>query len=1794
MAHAWLDSLSEDWVSQPRSDDSAVQLPTLPNQDPKSKPASHEQPSRIPRRTVATKSPANAADTSINILSERSASEINLPMRRGTAQSVKSLRSESDHRVVSESSTGSVVHNSVKYQSSSKAGQTPEWKRRLVQGEMPYGAQRDLFCSAAEGLQDMFKPPVSAVADIVDDIVAEELLGDSTMGSSPPVPHRRSSIDLAEEVEDYTQDVREVTPSPSPRKAPRDIKYKLNVEDTSAMMSSPSIVPGQRVDSQNRTLDTFQEDSRLSAISGHDVNSRKVSGRSRQSDTRNEDFSPIMIGKHSGEEGKIEFGPVEMPADQLKAKLERLRINQALLDSDADVQEAFDIDDASNNFESTDEYARQGGFLNTRRGGRSTEGSFRYRGLSPAFAVDTSEMLAEESLQASTPKQFPTIRTDLFSGLDSLRSPTLPRAPFPSPEKRQTRNGKENEPPGGSPLKLFGPYDTFTNQTLLRRISQFEEGMSGSPSQQSFDQPQSDVSVFVDSAQRADQSLSAPGLREVGEFGSGDLEGYEFSGDLSMGTDIGGAEDKENVSPSRPFPAAPVFHALNDDSSPEEESEIIIRRRRNKSTSSSVGKHHRAVSKSEQRRISALHAQSAIEGLYSPKRDTASDSKRPRTSPSKDPTPKRRRTLHRSDIAFGREQLAGVTSTHRQMQSIIGGMRGQLQASTFELAHPSSLSSRSILRPRLSSGKVVLTPGGQNMTSSPRSPLGSLPRRAGDSHMSPGVEPVETERKPSIRTQDFVDQAAHIMAMIRNQVKPGLASLEESGEENGEPSPTLSDDMGSDSSREPFSRPPSREGRPALRRPLHRQEDPDLVDRLKKYQELSDMGDVIASSLRSMGLPQDAVLANGEAERFLQHQNHPLNVDGEVISDLPNVRITTNPMRQLSAGSMRDFPSNLSGRLSNGSYHTGSSRNSDSRKTIMPESVSHLIPERVGSMCLDKAKNIWIKNKESAPVQPQVPPSDSEDDPFASIPDLSVDLTKELQNLRLTTGRKEQNLLDPEDAESPTSPTGMGKQQARQGFFTFSPEEYLEAQAESAQKLGSSPMTNSSQLRSDPAVDDVLAKSDSPDEKAPLPAVGRRRNITISFSSPVASIIQEVQPEDLDSMEDDPPSEINDSHSGPESEPAVSTKTRPVLKNARVASRQATKNPDFVPRPVSRIDEQDEESTVELPHDDQRQLSLLGETSFISHKTPDGRRTSVSFILNGHPVNQALSFRGDDSAIIGQNVGKLSLSPLSEFTMNNSDQSFGFEVSYVMGRRHMETGEGTKKVMSMTIRDLVDKLSEVEPFEPYWEDIEVLDIQDKRLTSLHMLDEFCGKIVTLDASKNALAHLEGVPSTVRSLKVSENLLTELTSWNHLNNLQYIDISGNEVKSLSALKNLVHVRSIRADNNQLTSLDGLDCHDGLLSLRARNNLLEEVDFALVRLDRLSDLDLAGNEIRSLENLELLPSLSKLKLNKNKLQQLNLKGNIKTLRQLDVNDNELESLDLSGVPSLHSLHADRNRISHIGGFTKTRRLDSLSLREQRGEEALDLSFLSAACEIRKLFLSGNYLRTFEPQVDFLNLQLLELANCGLQSLPENLGQLMPNVRTLNLNFNAISDLAPLRFIPRLKKLLAAGNRLADSTTVTELLTDFPHLTQLDLRDNPVTLGFYAPLQVLVPTKDSEEVADPFVLPLADVERDELFATRLDETTRLRRRLHQVVFSASCKRLRVLDGLPLNRHIVFAKDEVFRKLVDEKLLPSFDEVAQGNETPASSAPTTESAGLEEEGMPSKRGGVEVLSGSPNNRSP
>ncbi|TPX08879.1 uncharacterized protein E0L32_009697 [Thyridium curvatum] len=1814
MEHAWLDSLSEDWVSQLGSDPShpahSLSLPRSTKRHG-SRHRSKSGQIKLARPEFGTVQSHSTRSDSSNILSERSANDINIPLsHHGPSKLSQEFKASSSRtrvpdRSVSVSTTDSVIHNTVDRKTSGASplkdkGDTPEWKRRLIYGDLSYGEQRDLFTSAATGLENIFKPPVMEGNDLEDldeeeedDAAEYRAQHNATMPSSPPIPSGEDSsiIHADDPVAQHAQDQ-------NSRPKTRMMNYRPN--DESSIWSANTGMSGTAEEVNSPSEPSLPSVPSLPATLVDGAESRKVSG---QSVLRHEDFSPIVLTHRTPGPGGARPGLVSLDVQphDLRQRLEKLRRNQMRLASEIDSVTNTSLPSAAfapSNIDNTREYEKMGGFINFRRGGRSAEGSFQHRPLSPPLPTDTSEMLPEESLQASTPKQFPTVRIDQAQAAQtrfSAGSPPLPRAPNPSPEKRDI----SGQTTGGSPLKLFGPYDTFTNQTLMRRISQFEDQISNgsqtsikrhAPAHEAPETSHTELNkAFVASPQKVapEEGSRRPSAR----FGAGELDGYEFHEEMSLNSQSGldVAAETEGYDDMFPPGHQEPHHVLSetslvDDATPDESSDLVITRRRQRSSTTSTmhsAKHQGTFDKGDVSEMS-LPTHGNVTMSTPQRRDATSESKRPRTSPSKDPTPKRRRTLHKSDIAYAAGQskfvIDPVQSSHQQMQSVIGRKRrdardGDLQ----QLANPSVLAARQILRPR------TPTPSQRSSVQREAHPFDA----DGDEPLSAkqpahplrpnGPHPVDdvegTDRKPSIRTEDFINEANKIMAIIRNRagVQSGLASVEESDLEHGNAPPEDVDDSVQESTKEPLSRPPSREGRP-IPRIAPRQEDPELIARLKKYEERSDMGDVINSSVRSMSLAQDAIRAAKQVEEGIQHTirhstaRATVDLYEEVISDPPNIRISMNPVKMGSqpgqngeAGdSLRDglnSRGSSSGNSTGRSIPTTSSRGSESKRRIAPETVSHLIPDQVGNMFLDRQHNIWIKKKNREPSRGMhsiLPSENSEDDPFADIPDLSVDMTMELRNLARKAAAEKTAELAGNANLAHSSPQAQPRHNANFSEYSrVSSVERPPSQRDTSILSPSWLMSQFAETSDDEVEHEIGIYEDRKQYDTP-----RRKNLTISFSSPIASIIQDVVADNLNESGSEDGGEISfvqavESGRGP------SLKTKNPARVVPLKSRSASlgsgkpmslRGETFIPRPVSRIDERDEDSShVADASLRNQELSVVGDEHMSNSILHEQRQTSVSFVV-ATPARPKARVQSDTEEVLAEYVGMLSLTPLSEFTIH--DQSMGLEASYILGNRHLVTGEGKKRIMSQTLRDLVDRLTEVEPFLPQWEEMEELKIQDKQLTSLHMLDEFCGRLVTIDASENAIRNASGIPNSVRNLRIVHNQLSELTAWGHLSNLQYLDISGNDIKTLSGLKNLVHLRSVRADNCNLRDINALKGHDALQSLRARNNQITSVDFHGTRLQRLTELDLEGNQLTEVLNLDQLPCLSSLNLQNNKLESLftELNQHLNSLRVLKVSDNHLRSLDVSGMPLLHVLYADRNRLVTMEGFPGTPRLDSLSLREQLGSTSLDVSSVYYACEVRKLYLSGNLLKKFEPPTEFLNLQLLELANCGLESLPEDFGQLMPNLRKLNLNFNAMADLKCLRNIPRLKRLFAAGNRLGSALSTVEVLAEFPFLAEADFRDNPITQGFYSPLQV-VASVDRQCAVDPFLLPDADVERDQAYCSRLDLGTGMRRRIYEQVYGESCLRLKKLDGLPARKDIAQVRDSVWMALVMRGVVPGED---------------------------------------------
>lgn len=348
-------------------------------------------------------------------------------------------------------------------------------------------------------------------------------------------------------------------------------------------------------------------------------------------------------------------------------------------------------------------------------------------------------------------------------------------------------------------------------------------------------------------------------------------------------------------------------------------------------------------------------------------------------------------------------------------------------------------------------------------------------------------------------------------------------------------------------------------------------------------------------------------------------------------------------------------------------------------------------------------------------------------------------------------------------------------------------------------------------------------------------------------------------------------------------------------------------------------------------------------------------------------------------------------------------------------------------------------------------------------------------------------------------------------------------------------------------------------------------------------------MSHNCLTSVSNIEWLPSLATLDLSANQLTRFESPTSLISLRALRLSANRLDVLDVQSFSSVSLLYLDQNCLSAVTGLEHCHNLEVLSVREQTPATREDPDFalnidLGLVKDIRKVFLSSNKLSdgSLAPSTPLLRLQLLDIAACAIKALPTEFASRFPNLKVLNMNFNSVAELEPLVGMNCLTRLTVAGNRLARMRRVCQILSRLGRtnkgspcsLRKLDMRGNPLTIGFYPPaltgngsnaerkklkdqVNAIIPQQHNRrdlsdaladldqndhvahvvtwdegskpdrdvEINDPFTLPPADSRADEKYLLRLDRATRMRRSvLELLLYAGTSGSLHNLDGLEL----------------------------------------------------------------------
>ncbi|KAI8647934.1 hypothetical protein BD408DRAFT_334248 [Parasitella parasitica] len=347
-----------------------------------------------------------------------------------------------------------------------------------------------------------------------------------------------------------------------------------------------------------------------------------------------------------------------------------------------------------------------------------------------------------------------------------------------------------------------------------------------------------------------------------------------------------------------------------------------------------------------------------------------------------------------------------------------------------------------------------------------------------------------------------------------------------------------------------------------------------------------------------------------------------------------------------------------------------------------------------------------------------------------------------------------------------------------------------------------------------------------------------------------------------------------------------------------------------------------------------------------------------------------------------------------------------------------------------------------------WSQLTKLNLSRQSLTSLEDLSSCFPNLETLKVSHNELRTLSGLPASLIYLYASHNKLLEVDIY-HLDKLQHLDVSHNRINQFESMIELKSLRSLNANHNSITSCKAFQDLKSLVTLSLKANCIRRlVNFESAHRDnQLEFLDVAYNRIECLDSIESLVHLRELNADHNELKYIQLNQPLERLCKLQLSFNRLKSFDASPFPDIRILYLDDNQIQRIIGVQCLARLDSFSLRDQGGH-TIDFRLQSLRGS-RKLYLSGSSFYNLDRMIDFYSMEYLELCSAELEVLPSDFGKHMPNLSTLYLSMNRLTDIRPLRKLKYLKRLVLIDNRLISINEVIGVVQNLKHLYYLDLR-------------------------------------------------------------------------------------------------------------------------------------------------
>lgn len=271
---------------------------------------------------------------------------------------------------------------------------------------------------------------------------------------------------------------------------------------------------------------------------------------------------------------------------------------------------------------------------------------------------------------------------------------------------------------------------------------------------------------------------------------------------------------------------------------------------------------------------------------------------------------------------------------------------------------------------------------------------------------------------------------------------------------------------------------------------------------------------------------------------------------------------------------------------------------------------------------------------------------------------------------------------------------------------------------------------------------------------------------------------------------------------------------------------------------------------------------------------------------------------------------------------------------------------------------------------------------------------------------------------ITSLNLASSQITTLAPIKTFTHLKSLDLNANSLENISDIKYFVQLQKLNLSSNKLNNIDSLALLKNLKELKLSSNTINDFK-ALKELSELELLDISSNSYVNLESLPAFEKLRFLNISSDIIKDYSSLAKQKNLTTLIINS--AGNTNISTIPSLPELQ-----------------ILSISSNNISPEDTAFIRKLSYCTKLSELDISNNNLQS-----------LADLSRGKNASTKNDVSPLFPNLKTLDISNNKISDLNGISNISSLQELEITTNNLTDIA----LLENLTQLRKLNLKNNQI---------------------------------------------------------------------------------------------------------------------------------------------